>query len=351
MSRSPNDVGDTQAGRALPGTAAPSLREIYESVQVPQKGPLWRRWIAVAGPALMVSVGYMDPGNWATDIAGGSRYEYRLLWVLLMSNLMAILLQSLSARLGLVRRRDLAQVSRETYSKVVNLSLYFLAEIAIVACDMAEVIGSAIALNLLFRIPILIGVLLTAADVFLLIVLTRFGIRKLEAVILSFVGLIGAAFVVEILLARPEWGRMAMGLVPNLPDSGALYLAIGILGATIMPHNLYLHSSIVQTRDFGKSRGEKREAVRFAIADSTVALLFALFINAAILVLGAAAFHTRGMTHVASIADAYQLLSPVLGASLASVMFALALLASKCRRRRSSTPPTPRATSSISAPC
>jgi len=308
------------------GAGASSLMEGQGAVQVPGSGPGWRQWLAVAGPALLVSVGYMDPGNWATDIAGGSRYGYRLLWVLLMSNLMAILLQSLAARLGVVRRRDLAQASRETYPPAVNFALYLLAEVAIAAMDLAEVIGSAIALNLLFGLPLLAGVLITTLDVLILLLLTRFGIRKLEAVILSLVATIGVAFLVELFLARPAWGPMLHGFVPSLPDGGALYIAIGIVGATVMPHNLYLHSALVQTRNYSKEGGI-RQAIRLNTLDSTLALNLAFFVNAAILVMSAVAFYGHGHREVAEIQDAHRLLEPVLGAAIAPVAFALGLLA------------------------
>ncbi len=306
----------------------PSLSEIHGSVDVPWAGPLWRRWWAVAGPALMVAVGYMDPGNWATDLAGGSRYNYALIWVLLMSNLMAILLQSLAARLGIVNRRDLAQACRETYPKLVNIPLYVLAEIAITATDLAEVIGSAIAFNLLFGIPLLWGVLITSFDVLLLMALSSFGIRKLEALVLSFVGTIGIAFLVEIVLARPDWHGLVQGFIPTLPDSAALYIAIGILGATVMPHNLYLHSSLVQSRRIGSSSEEIAHAIRLNTLDSAVALNLAFLVNAAILVMAAAVFYRTGHTGVAEIQDAHRLLQPILGAAIAPIAFAIALLAS-----------------------
>jgi manganese transport protein len=305
-----------------------SLGGVHGSVPVPRGGPVWRRWWAIAGPALMVSVGYMDPGNWATDLAGGSRYEYRLLWVLLLSNLMAVLLQSLAARLGIVRRLDLAQASREAYPRGVTYALYALAEIAIAACDLAEVIGTTIALNLLFHLPLLIGVLLTAFDTFLLLVLSRFGIRKLEAVILSLVGTIGLAFLVEIILARPEWGPVGRGFVPSLPDGGALYLAIAILGATIMPHNLYLHSALVQTRRFSGGSEETRRAIRLNTIDSAVVLNLAFLVNAAILIMAAAVFFRTGHHQIAEIQEAHHLLEPIVGASIAPLAFAVALLAS-----------------------
>jgi len=305
-----------------------SLAEVHESVEVPRGGPGWKRWWAVAGPALLVAVGYMDPGNWATDLAGGSRYNYALIWVLLMSNMVAILLQSLCARLGIVARRDLAQACRETYSPAVNISLYILAEVAITATDLAEVIGSAIAFNLLFGIPLLWGVIITTFDVILLLALSSFGIRKLEALVLSFVGTIGIAFLIEVLLARPDWHGLVQGFVPSLPDSGALYIAIGILGATVMPHNLYLHSSLVQTRRFDRSPRELRKALRLNNLDSAIALNLAFLVNAAILVMAAAVFYRTGHNEVAEIQDAHRLLEPILGAAIAPVAFAVALLAS-----------------------
>ncbi len=236
-----------------------SLSEVHESVVVPLHGTWWRKWMAITGPALMAAVGYMDPGNWATDIAGGSRYNYTLIWVLLMSNMMAILLQSLAARLGIVSRRDLAQVSHEEYPSVVNIPLYVLAEIAITATDLAEVLGSAIALQLLFGLPLIYGVILTALDTLLLLLLSHVGIRKLESVVIALVGTIGVAFFIEILLGQPDWGGIVRGFVPSMPDATALYISIGILGATVMPHNLYLHSSLVQTRKIGRQDNEIKE--------------------------------------------------------------------------------------------
>jgi len=276
----------------------------------------------------MVAVGYMDPGNWATDLAGGSRYNYALIWVLLMSNLMAILLQSLAARLGIASQRDLAQACRETYPKIVNIPLYILAEIAITATDLAEVIGSAIAFKLLFGIPLLWGVFITSFDVLLLVALSSFGIRKLEALVLSFVGTIGIAFLIEIFLARPDWHGLLQGFIPTLPDSSALYIAIGILGATIMPHNLYLHSSLVQSRRVGSSTKEIRRAIHLNTLDSALALNVAFLVNAAILVMAAAVFYRAGYLQVAEIQDAHRLLQPILGAAIAPIAFAIALLAS-----------------------
>ena len=306
----------------------PSLAEVHETVTVPTRGHWWRRWLAITGPALMAAVGYMDPGNWATDIAAGSRYNYALIWVLLMSNLMAILLQSLAARLGIVSRRDLAQVCREEYPRFVNIPLYVLAEIAITATDLAEVIGSAIALQLLFGLPLIYGVLLTALDTLLLLVLSRFGIRKLESVVLALVGTIGVAFFMEILLGQPDWGGIVRGFVPSLPDATALYIAIGILGATVMPHNLYLHSALVQTRKVGRRPEEIKEALRWNNIDTGVALNLAFLINAAIMVMAAAVFYRHGYFKVAEIQDAHRLLEPLLGTAIAPVAFAVALLAS-----------------------
>jgi len=305
-----------------------SLAEVYESVHVPSLGSWWRRWLAFSGPALLVSIGYMDPGNWATDLAGGSRYNYQLIWVLLMSNLMAILLQSLSARLGIVARRDLAQANREEYPGLVNIPLYLLAEIAIIACDLAEVLGSAIALNLLFGLPVIYGVLITALDVLVLLMLSRFGIRKLEALILSLVTTISACLLIEIVLAKPEWGGIVRGFAPSLPNKNALYIAIGILGATVMPHNLYLHSSLVQSRKIGDDRTSIKQAIRWNTIDSALALNIAFFVNAAILVMAAAVFYKSGHYEVAEIQDAHRLLEPLLGASIAPIAFAIALLAS-----------------------
>jgi manganese transport protein len=286
---------------------------------------------AFAGPGYLVAVGYMDPGNWATDLGGGSKFGYALLSVVLMSNLMAMLLQALSAKLGIVTGRDLAQACRESYSRPVAIGLWIVCEIAIAACDLAEVLGSAVALNLLFHIPLLFGVILTAMDILIVLLLQGRGFRLLEALVITLILAIAACFAYEIFFARPLWHEAAHGFVPSLDlfrNKEMLYIAIGILGATVMPHNLYLHSSLVQTRAFGFEPKQRREALRYAIFDSTFALGFALFINAAILVLGAAAFHSRGMHEVAEIADAYKLLTPVLGASLASVLFACALLAS-----------------------
>ena len=314
-----------------PQPASPSLPESYRSVPIQAGASFFRKMIAFAGPGYLVAVGYMDPGNWATDLGGGSRYGYRLLSAVMISSLMAIFLQALSAKLGIATGRDLAQACREHYSRRATAVLWVLCEIAIAACDLAEVLGSAVALKLLFGLPLLVGVLLTGFDVLLVLALQGRGFRVLETLVITLIMTIGVCFAYEIFFARPLWIEAARGFLPTaqiLKDREMLYLAIGILGATVMPHNLYLHSSIVQTRAFTLNAGGKREAIRFATLDSTLALGFSLFINAAILVLGAAAFHVRGMNDVADISQAYKLLTPVLGASLASVLFAGALLCS-----------------------
>jgi manganese transport protein len=314
-----------------PEAVSPSLPESYRSVPILAGSSFLRKMIAFAGPGYLVAVGYMDPGNWATDLGGGSRYGYTLLSAVMISSLMAIFLQALSAKLGIATGRDLAQACREHYSRRTTAVLWVLCEIAIAACDLAEVLGSAVALKLLFGLPLLAGVLLTGFDVLLVLALQGRGFRVLETLVITLIMTIGACFAYEIFFARPLWIETARGFLPTaeiLKNRDMLYLAIGILGATVMPHNLYLHSSIVQTRAFKLDSSGKREAVRFATLDSTLALGFSLFINAAILVLGAAAFHVRGMNDVADISQAYQLLTPVLGASLASVLFAGALLCS-----------------------
>jgi manganese transport protein len=308
---------------------APSLSEVYRTVPVSGL-TWWRKILAFAGPGYLVAVGYMDPGNWATDLAGGSAFGYTLLTVILMSNLMAVLLQGLASKLGIVTGRDLAQACRDHYSPGVNFALWVLCEIAIAACDLAEVIGSAIALNLLFGIPLPWGVAITALDVLLVLYLQNKGFRLLEALVVTLVATVGACFLFEIIRAKPDAVGIARGFLPNpeiLSNPAMLYVAIGILGATVMPHNLYLHSSIVQTRQYEETPTGKKEAVRYAFIDSTIALSFALFINAAILIVAAAAFHTTGRTDVAEIQDAYKLLTPLLGA-YASTVFAVALLAS-----------------------
>jgi manganese transport protein len=308
---------------------APSLQEVYRTVPV-GSGSFFRKLLAFAGPGYLVAVGYMDPGNWATDLAGGSRFGYALLSVVLLSNIMAVLLQGLASKLGIVTGRDLAQACRDHFSKPVAVVLWVLCEIAIAACDLAEVIGSAIALNLLFNIPIAVGVLITGFDVLLLLALQNRGVRVLEALVITLIATVGLCFLFEIILARPDVPALLRGFVPTqglVTDSEMLYIAIGILGATVMPHNLYLHSSLVQTRRYEETADGKREAVRFAFIDSTIALSFAFFVNAAILIVAAATFHTSGHAEVAEIQDAHKLLSPLLGAG-ASTAFALALLAS-----------------------
>jgi manganese transport protein len=310
---------------------SPSLPESHRTIPFSSGAPWIRKVLAFAGPGYLVAVGYMDPGNWATDIGGGAKFGYTLLSVVLISNLMAMFLQALSAKLGIATGRDLAQACREHYSCRTGIFLWIICEIAIAACDLAEVLGSAVALKLLFGLPLLAGVLITAFDVLIVLALQGRGFRLIEAFVVTLIASIAACFAYEIFFAHPLWREAAIGFIPRaeiLRNREMLYIAIGILGATVMPHNLYLHSSIVQTRAFGSSSRDRREAVRYAIFDSTLALGFALFINAAILILGAAAFHTRGMSNVAEIADAYKLLSPVLGASLASTLFACALLAS-----------------------
>ena len=323
-------VEELESGWRLP-RRSPSLPEVFQSVRVAPGLPWWRKLLAFAGPGYLVAVGYMDPGNWATDIAGGARFGYTLLSVILLSNLMAILLQSLAVKLGVVTGRDLAQACRDHYSRPVSFALWVLCEVAIAACDLAEVIGSAIALQLLFGIPLVWGVLITAVDVLVILLLQHKGFRWLEAVVVTLVATIGVCFGVELFLARPDVAALVGGLVPSaqiVTDPGKLYIAIGILGATVMPHNLYLHSSIVQTRAAAPGPEGKREAIRYATIDSTLALLFAFLINAAILILAAAVFHTNGQNDVADIGDAYHLLAPLLGTTVASTLFAVALLAS-----------------------
>jgi len=310
---------------------SPSLPEVYRTLPV-GAGGFWRKMLAFAGPGYLVAVGYMDPGNWATDLAAGSRFNYTLLSVIMLSNLMAILLQSLAVKLGIVTGRDLAQACRGHYSKPVSFGLWVLCEIAIAACDLAEVIGSAIALELLFGIPLLWGVCITALDVLLVLFLQNRGFRYIEAVVITLVSVVGFCFGLEVIFSRPEFREIARGFfVPNpqiIMNSEMLYIAIGILGATVMPHNLYLHSAIVQTRNFERTPEGKREAIKFSILDSTIALMFALFVNAAILVVAAATFYRHGRGDVAEIGQAYQLLTPLLGVTGASTLFALALLAS-----------------------
>src|SRR6266508_4005334 len=308
----------------------PTLAEVYRTVPV-SGGGWWKKALAFAGPGYLVAVGYMDPGNWATDLAGGARFGYTLLCVILLSNLMAILLQGLAAKLGIVTGRDLAQACRDHYSRPVSLALWVLCEIAIAACDLAEVIGSAIALNLLFGIPLPWGIAITALDVLVILYLQNRGFRLLEALVIVLIATIAGCFLFEILISKPDAMGVLTGFVPSpsiLADPDKLYIAIGILGATVMPHNLYLHSSVVQTRSYEETPAGRREAVKFAFIDSTVALSFALFINAAILIVAAATFHRAGETSVAQIQDAYRLLTPLLGVTGASAVFAFALLAS-----------------------
>src|SRR2546428_9590580 len=309
---------------------APSLAEVYRTVPV-STGAWWRKALAFAGPGYLVAVGYMDPGNWATDLAGGSRFGYALLSVILLSNLMAILLQGLSSKLGIVTGRDLAQACRDHYSKPTAVFLWVICEIAIAACDLAEVIGSAIALNLLFKIPLVWGVCLTALDVLAVLYLQNKGFRYIEALVVVLILTIGGCFLFEVIFSKPELQAVLGGFAPHseiIRNRDMLYIAIGILGATVMPHNLYLHSSVVQTRNYEQSSAGKSEAIKFATIDSSVALMFALFINAAILIVAAATFHSHGQHDVPEIQDAYKLLSPTLGVPIASALFAFALLAS-----------------------
>lgn len=309
----------------------PSLSEVHRSLLVPPTASFLRKLLAFAGPGFLVAVGYMDPGNWATDLAGGSKYNYALLSVIMISNLMAIVLQALSLKLGIVTGRDLAQACRDHYSRPVSFFLWIICEVAIAACDLAEIIGSAIALNLLFGIPLLVGVCITALDVLIVLFLQNKGFRYIEALVITLIAVIGGCFAYELIASRPDLLGIAQGFIPTtriVTDPGMLFIAIGILGATVMPHNLYLHSSIVQTRRYELTVRGKREAIKFATIDSTLALMFALFINAAILIVSAATFYTRGRNDVAEIQDAYQLLSPTLGVTGASTLFALALLAS-----------------------
>lgn len=312
--------------------AEPSLPEVHSSVRISRSPLYWRRLLGFLGPGFLISVGYMDPGNWATDIAGGSRFGYTLLFAIMLSNLMAILLQSLSLKLGVVTERDLAQLCHEEYGPKVSFALWMMAEIAIAACDLAEVIGSAIALQLLFHVPLLWGVLITGTDVLLILLLQRWGFRYVEALVIALIGSIIALFGVQMLMSHPNYGSALRDLLipsPAILTNGAmLYIAIGILGATVMPHNLYLHSSIVQSRRYKRTPEGKREAVHLANVDSALALTVALFVNAAILIVAAAVFHRSGHFEVAAIQDAFKLLSPLVGAASASTLFAIALLAS-----------------------
>ncbi len=305
-----------------------SLSEVHQSVDTTASQKVgWKRIFSFLGPAYLISVGYMDPGNWATDLQGGSQFGYSLIWVLLMSNLMALLLQGLSARLGIVRGRDLAQANREAYPKRVNYILYVLAEIAIAACDLAEVLGMAIGIQLLTGLPLTWGVALTVLDTFLLLYLQKLGMRKMEAFILALVAIVSISFLVEIILAKPSGADVLKGFIPHLQNDAALYIAIGIIGATVMPHNLYLHSALVQTRKIARTDEGIKQAIRFNIVDSSIALNIAFFVNAAILVLAAKAFFTTGNTQVAAISEAHKLLAPLLGSSIAPKLFAIALIA------------------------
>jgi manganese transport protein len=323
-----NPATENGSGWRLPASNI-SLPEVHGSIAVPEGAGFWKKLLAFAGPGYLVAVGYMDPGNWATDIAGGARFGYTLLSVIMISNLMAILLQALAARLGIASGRDLAQACRDHYSPRTTFSLWIVCEIAIAACDLAEVLGAAIALNLLFGLPLIWGVCITALDVLIVLYLQHRGFRYVEALVVALIFLIAGSFAIEIWLSRPEPAGILAGFVPNLEivtNGEMLYIAIGILGATVMPHNLYLHSSIVQTRKYRDDVESKREAIRFATIDSSVALMSALFINGAILVMAAATFHGTPHESVADISDAYQVLSPLLGTTVASTVFALALL-------------------------
>src|SRR3979490_1286274 len=327
----PPDSLPNAAGWRSNAASTLSLPEVYGTIAIPLGGHWWRRLLAFAGPGYLVSVGYMDPGNWATDLAGGSKFGYTLLLVILISNLMAILLQALAARLGIVTDRDLAQACRATYSPPVNFLLWLACEAAIIACDLAEVIGTAIALKLLFGIPLVGGALIAALDAFLLLLLMNKGFRFLEAFVIALLIVIAVCFVIQIVAAAPPVAAMLRGFAPSteiITNPEMLYIAIGIIGATVMPHNLYLHSSIVQTRAYVRSDEGRRDAIKWATTDSTIALMLALFINAAILIVAAATFHTSGHADVAEIGQAFELLSPLLGLGIASTLFAIALLAS-----------------------
>lgn len=326
---SPKDGSEAAEAGWRSALADRSLGEVFRTVRVSSHASPWRRLMAFFGPGYLVAVGYMDPGNWATSIAGGSKFGYALLFVALLSNIMAIILQSLCARLAIGSGRDLAQACRDGYPRWAAIPLWMLAEVAIIATDVAEVIGTAIGLNLLFGVPLEIGVLLTALDVFVVLLLQRLGFRYLEAFIIAMLGIITICFGIQIALADPEWGAVIRGFAPTteiVRNPAMLYLALGIIGATVMPHNLYLHSAIVQTRAFGASTEEKREALKFATIDSTVALCFALFINASILIVAAAAFHASGRTDVAELSQAQSLLHPLLGSAIAPTLFGIALL-------------------------
>jgi manganese transport protein len=324
-----------ETSKTLPGWRNPvkraSLPEVFQTISVPKNATAWRRFLAFFGPGYLVAVGYMDPGNWATDISGGAIYSYRLLSVILIANFTAIFLQALSAKLGIVTGRDLAQACRDAYSRPVAIFLWLSAEIGIVACDVAEVIGAGIALNLLFHIPLIIGCALTALDVLLVLFLQGKGFRYVEALVITLIGTMMVIFTLEMIYARPAWFGVLAGFVPHaeiIHDPAMLYISLGILGATVMPHNLYLHSSIVQTRAFGDSPNETKGAIQSAYLDSTVALMLALFVNAAILILAAAVFYRHGHQEIGDIQSAYKMLTPLMGVGIATPLFAIALLAS-----------------------
>jgi manganese transport protein len=322
-------MGRQQGSGWLREHSEPSLAEVFRTVRVSRSGGMFRRALTFVGPGYLVSVGYMDPGNWATSIAGGAQFGYALLAVALMSNIMAIILQSLCARLAVGSGRDLAQACRDAFPKPVSWALWLFAEIAIIATDIAEVVGTAIGLNLLFGIPLELGVIITALDVFLILWLQKLGFRWIEAFVIALLAVIFACFFFQIALANPDWRGVILGFAPTVDivrNPAMLYLALGIIGATVMPHNLYLHSGIVQTRDYGQSLPEKREALKFATIDSTVALMFALLVNASILILAAATFHRAGQTQVAEIGDAHAMLAPLVHSLLAPKLFAVALL-------------------------
>src|SRR6195952_2157557 len=304
-----------------------SLGDVHGSVDTGRHTNKWKKIVSFFGPAYLVSVGYMDPGNWATDLAGGAKFGYALIWVLLMSNLMALLLQGLSARLGIVRRMDLAQANREVYPPLINFALYLLAELAIAACDLAEVLGMAIGIQLLTGLPLIWGVSVTVLDTFLLFYLQRLGMRKMEGFIITLVAIIGLSFLVEMIFAKPHLGEVIKGFVPSIPGSEALYIAIGIIGATVMPHNLYLHSALVQTRKIGSSKAAIKQALRFNRVDSAIALNAAFFVNAAILILAASVFYASGNTGIAELKEAHRMLAPLLGNNIAPTLFAIALIA------------------------
>ncbi len=328
MAQDANVIKDGANWRKARGE--PSLSDVFRTVKINPSSSLFRRAMAFVGPGYLVSVGYMDPGNWATSIAGGAQFGYALLFVALLSNIMAIILQSLCARLAIGSGRDLAQACRDAFPKTVSFVLWMFAEIAIIATDIAEVVGTAIGLNLLFGIPLEIGVIITALDVFIILWLQRLGFRWVEAFIISLLGVIFVCFFLQIAMADPDWGGVIRGFAPTVDivrNPQMLYLALGIIGATVMPHNLYLHSGIVQTRDYGQSLPEKREALKFATWDSTVALMFALLVNASILILAAATFHKAGQTKIAEIGDAHRMLAPLVGSLLAPKLFAISLLA------------------------